>query len=128
MFVKTTNLGRTVCTVYRCENKDTMMLSVPTTSLGRIVCSVYRYENKDNSLLSVPTANLGRTVCTCDTDDNIERKRLLTSTVPVNNFLLTRTLLNVCRCWLAMHMGAGILHWVLACHTIERKKLAHFLH
>ena len=61
------------------------------------------------------------------------RKRLLTGTVPVNNYLLTgkvlvnnslltRTLLNVRRCWLSMPLGAGILHWVLAWHTIEKKQ------
>ena len=49
------------------------------------------------------------------------RKRLLTGTVPVNNFLLTGTvrvnnslltgtLSNVRRCWLAMPLGAGVLH------------------
>ena len=29
---------------------------------------------------------------------------------------------NVHRCWLAMPLGAGFLHWVLACRTIEKKK------
>ena len=62
----------------------------------------------------------------------IIRKRLLTSTVPVNNFLLTSTMLvnnslltgtlsNVRMCWLAMPLGAGVLRWVLACRTIEKK-------
>ena len=48
-------------------------------------------------------------------------KLLLAGTVPVNNLLLTGTLSNVRRCWLAMPLGAGVLHWVLACRTIERK-------
>ena len=26
------------------------------------------------------------------------------------------------KCWLAMPLGAGILCWVLACHTIEKQK------
>ena len=46
---------------------------------------------------------------------------LLTGTVPVNNSLLTGTHLNVRRCWLYMPLGAGVLRWVLACHTIENK-------
>ena len=29
---------------------------------------------------------------------------------------------NVCRCWLAMPLEAGFLSWVLACHTIEKKR------
>ena len=33
---------------------------------------------------------------------------LLTGTVPVNNSLLTGTLSNVRRCWLAMPLGAGV--------------------
>ena len=41
--------------------------------------------------------------------------------VPVNNSLLTGTLSNVRRCWLAMPLGAGVLSWVLACSTIEKK-------
>ena len=32
-----------------------------------------------------------------------------------------KLLLNVRKCWLAMPLGAGILHWVLACRTIEEK-------
>ena len=59
-------------------------------------------------------------------------KRLLTSTVPVNNFLetgnvpvnnslLIGTLSNVFRCWLAMPLGAGDLRWVLVWRTIEKK-------
>ena len=58
-------------------------------------------------------------------------------TVPTNNFLLTRkvlvnisiltgTLSNVCRCWLAMPLGAGILRWMLACCSIERIKKTFF--
>ena len=39
--------------------------------------------------------------------------------VPVNNLLLTGTLSNV---WLAMPLGAGVLRWVLVCHTIEEEK------
>ena len=46
---------------------------------------------------------------------------LLTSTLLVNNSLLTGTLSNVRRCWLAIPLGAGVLCWVLACHTIEKK-------
>ena len=41
--------------------------------------------------------------------------------VPVNNSILTGTLSNVRRCWLAMPLGAGVLSWVLACGTIENK-------
>ena len=48
-------------------------------------------------------------------------KLLLAGTVPVNNLLLTGTLSNVRRCWLAMPLGAGVLRWVLACRTIEKK-------
>ena len=32
------------------------------------------------------------------------------------------TPLIVRRCWLAMPLGAGILHWGLACHIIEEEK------
>ena len=41
--------------------------------------------------------------------------------VPVNDSLLTGTLSNVHRCWMAMPLGAGVLSWVLACHTIEKQ-------
>ena len=34
---------------------------------------------------------------------------------------LDNPLSNVHRCWLAMPLGAGFLHWVLACRTIEAK-------
>ena len=50
------------------------------------------------------------------------KKLLLARTDPVNKLLLTRTFSNVCSCWLAMPLGAGVLRWVLACHTIEKKK------
>ena len=48
-------------------------------------------------------------------------KLLLAGTDLVKKLLLTETLSNVRRCWLAMPLGAGILRWVLACHTIEKK-------
>ena len=48
-------------------------------------------------------------------------KEHLTGTVPVNKEHLTGTLSNVHRCWLAMPLGAGFLHSVLACRTIEIK-------
>ena len=35
---------------------------------------------------------------------------------------------NVRRCWLVMPLGAGVLRWVLAWCTIEKKTVAHFLH
>ena len=31
---------------------------------------------------------------------------------------------NVRKCWLAMPLGAGFLHWVLACRTKEKKEVA----
>ena len=46
---------------------------------------------------------------------------LLAGTVLVNKLLWTGTLSNDRRCWLAMPLGAGVLRWVLACHTIEKK-------
>ena len=49
---------------------------------------------------------------------DLVNKLLLTRNVPVNKLLLTGTLSNVHRCWLAMPLGAGVLHWVLACRTI----------
>ena len=48
---------------------------------------------------------------------------LLAGTDPVNKLLLTGTLSNVRRCWLAMPLGAGVLRWVLACRTIEEKTI-----
>ena len=48
-------------------------------------------------------------------------KLLLAGTVPVNKLLSTGTLSNVRRCLLAMPVGAGVLSWVLAWRTIERK-------
>ena len=47
-----------------------------------------------------------------------------TSEVP--SFILSYPSLNVHRCWLAMPLGIGILCWVLACHTIEKKKKVQF--
>ena len=44
------------------------------------------------------------------------------NTVLVNKLLLTGTLSNVHRCWLVMLLGAGVLCWVLACRTIEKKE------
>ena len=38
---------------------------------------------------------------------------IVRDTVPVNNSLMTGTLSNVRRCWLAMTMGAGVLRWLL---------------
>ena len=35
---------------------------------------------------------------------------------------LTNPISNVRRCWLAMPLGDGVLRWVLACHTIEKKR------
>ena len=34
---------------------------------------------------------------------------------------------NVHRCWVAMALGAGFLSWVLACHTIEKKRKSSLL-
>ena len=48
-------------------------------------------------------------------------KEYAAGTVPANKEYAAGTLSNVRRCWLAMPLGAGILHWVLACHTIEKK-------
>ena len=36
-------------------------------------------------------------------------------------FFIYGTLSNVRRGWLAMPLGAGVLSWVLACRTIEKK-------
>ena len=55
-----------------------------------------------------------------DRDTVLVDNFLLTGTVLVNNSLLTGNLLNVRRCWLAKPLGAGILRWVLPCHTIEK--------
>ena len=38
-----------------------------------------------------------------------------------------RSIANVRRCWLAMPLGAGLLSWLLACHTIEKKTKVWFL-
>ena len=57
-----------------------------------------------------------------DRDTVLVNNSLLTWTpVPVNKESLTGTLSNVRRCWLAMPLGAGVLRWVLACRTIEKK-------
>ena len=32
------------------------------------------------------------------------------------------------RCWLAMPLVSGFLHWVLACHTIEKKRKSSLNH
>ena len=53
-------------------------------------------------------------------ENNPVNKLLLAGTVPVNNLLLTRTLLNVRRSWLAIPLRAGVLRWVLAWRTIEK--------
>ena len=50
-----------------------------------------------------------------------KRKRLNAGTVPTNKEYATGTLSNVRRCWLAMPLVAGVLRWVLACRTIEKK-------
>ena len=48
-------------------------------------------------------------------------KRLNAGTVHANKEYAAGTLSNVRRCWLAMPLGAGVLRWVLACRTIEKK-------
>ena len=54
-------------------------------------------------------------------------KEYAAGTVPANKEYAAGTLSNVRRCWLAMPLGAGILHWVLACRTIEKQnKLLNF--
>ena len=49
-------------------------------------------------------------------------KEYAAGTAPANKEYATGTLSNVRRCWLAMPLGAGVLRWVLACRTIEKKK------
>ena len=55
-----------------------------------------------------------------------KRKMLHAGTVPANKEYAAGTLSNVRRCWLAMPLGAGVLSWVLVCHTIEKKKKNYF--
>ena len=49
-------------------------------------------------------------------------KEYAAGTVPANKEYAAGTLSNVRRCWLAMPLGAGVLRWVLACHTIEESQ------
>ena len=49
-------------------------------------------------------------------------KEYAAGTVPENKEYSAGSLSYVCRCWLAMPLGAGFLSWVLACHTIKRRK------
>ena len=48
-------------------------------------------------------------------------KECAAGTVPANNEYTAGTLSNVRRFWLVMFLGAGVLSWVLACRTIEKR-------